>query len=156
MSFIRSLSNPENLYVWDDVSGHIMFHQTGQAVGVKRDVVYNLFKKVKHKNTILWPGEQPLSNRIGKEKFSIRECLFNTQTKKVLSQKEIKNRKLYDNIEFFIEVTVNKHKFYMYLVTWQYIARNIIDHLNREKWYNKILYRIKNKWYGLLLSLNNH
>ena len=121
MSYIRSTSNPEGLYIWHDVSEDIMIHwnqmpplcskQTGMAIPAK--VFYKAVEKAK------W-GEKTTVDG-----FTIEEqYIFMDTGKKVPTNHDIfrEQRKL----AYQIKLSYKNRFVFLWKVTWRYVVDGVL------------------------------
>lgn len=104
MSYIRSGSNPEKLYIWGDGVNTYIAEGAKENKVMPRSVFHGLIRK--------WL-------RNGWE-----DCVF-----KGASVKEVW-RKMGNKNELQIELSYNGWKVYMWLVTWVYITHTNLQNIN--------------------------
>lgn len=150
MSYIRSTSNPERLYVWADVDGTVHLHYGGPyrvkpplSKGEELRVPYKTFvRAVRH-----WDESGRYKTDING--FKIEEIHVYLKTGKRVP--EFKNNKdairYLDEVkkkpsEYKIRVSYRGNFIHLWSVTWQYVVNNVME---RETKRHRLRNRAKRK-----------
>ena len=150
MSFIRCTSNPENLYIWGGDEVHFSWSDPGEENNQQASCSYDDFYGLAR--LVIKDGEWPY---IGDEdivcgdltlthvdyckvrKIEVKEDIFESWEKKEKGEADVHN---------YICLRIGDKNLYMYLVTWDYLLRSIIDHLKWQERESRLTYRMK-QWF---------
>lgn len=130
MSFIRCLSNPEALYIWDDVGGFISIvapNQYRQIIEVKRKDWYKLLKGFVDGDYYIGSKEIKVGS------LSVREKIIPIGPKKIKyfrdslsGKKRAANFGTADRkVELSIRTPRKIYRIPMWAVTWYYIVSHV-------------------------------
>jgi len=120
MSYIRSTSNPEGLYVYHDVNGHIYFNC---SKSIPANIFYRFIREIGNK----YHGSFNMDYKLGQ--LEVKEIFYPSKKKipeafKVLGMKP-------GNYKMTL-YWKGKEIARMWVVTWQYIANNAFRNILRR------------------------
>ena len=149
MSYIRSTSNPENLYSWDDIDGNIYFHWNDRKNKQQKmfclSTDFNEFMlKVKKCGDYVIFGEHIVHNNI-----SIYEVIYNVSRDYICKKSPWKNGKFpRDKFDHLICLQIGDKKLLMFDVTWDRVYENYFSYKSIRELFcslvSEIYYRTKN------------
>lgn len=159
MSYIRCLSNPERLYIWGDVDGHVHVtwidsQDAHQHARVKQSHWDGLFRKllkdefrdprwseqpISHGDltvqevTFSWHRHKPVGPRVSQRMLKASMQASCDLYDKKITKEECERIDRENDTDFLIEMNVAGKKCYMWAVTWEYIKDSAIAHLREGK-----------------------
>lgn len=136
MSYIRCLSNPERLYVFDDDRGICVIHSVRPPLASPNKdklapAMFHVPVKAFHDVCLRW--EMSGDGGVRSRGLRVREVCVYLATGVRVAANERYGDGLRNRTEYLIRFEYKKHFFYMWRVTWEYVVRRAIDHLGEKR-----------------------
>ena len=133
MSYIRCLSNPENLYIWEDVDGTVTFsHRVRPPLASKEPkgdgnpfcitMPAREFKAACRK----WARDGSEDVKAGNFSAKLMQVLLDTGKPPPAKYHKIPPSESPPS-EFLVRIGYKRKFVFLWLVTWEYVVRNVCD-----------------------------
>jgi len=133
VSFIRSTSNPEGLYIWHDIDGYVDVSFGGVAPPLaSKQRSARIPSKTFFKAVSRWDKNYGADEKVSVGGFTIEERHIFVKTGKVVrggSKAWLRDRRL--RTAFLVRISYRGTFVHLWRVTWQYVVRNAMERLER-------------------------
>lgn len=139
MSLIRSLSNPESLYIWGDANGYNLCHRVKPPLSSKWPPDGNTPRiqipvKVFERACLKWKDAGGwLDDRVEIQGFVVEMVHVNIKTGRKSPKLTLKNMLKELPTEFLIRLSYKRQFVHLWDVTWTYVVNNVEARKPRRK-----------------------